>query len=244
MKKLIALMAMSVATLVAGVPAIAQESPLQGPGQGSGTVPIVFQLTIHGQVPDGEAFYLFTSLNGEAPAGFFCTTMPSGIGPRCEDGHTYTATIPVSTSDPFSYSYSVAPQSGPIEHFETHTKVFTPGEIVTASYTVPSSDDPQGDPPGDPPSSAPASDPASSTPSSVAPVQPVSHTTPAADQYSSESSTPSTTSTGSSATASSPSDNGSGIGGLLPDTGGAMPLLIVGAGLLAGGGILLRRFAH
>lgn len=231
-KKLITLMAILAAALVAAVPALAQESP----SRGSGTVPIVFQLTIHGQVPDGENFYLFTNLNGEAPAGFFCTTMSSGVGPRCEDGGTYTATIPVSTSDPFSYSYAVAPQSGSIEHFEAHTKVFTPGEIVTASYTVPSNDGPQGDPPSDP-QSAPTSDLASSAPSSVAPVQPVSHTTPATDQYSSGS-------TASSASTSPASGNGSGISGLLPNTGGAMPLLILGAGLLAGGGILLRRFVH
>ncbi|WP_273844610.1 hypothetical protein [Rubrobacter calidifluminis] len=203
MKRFVALIAVAGAALFAAAPTHASSA---GSGQGGGTIPIVFQLTVHGQVPQGESFYLFTDPGGEVPAGFFCSTKPGAVGPTCRDGGTYTVKIPVPAGEPLTFSYVLSPAGGPLQTIESHSKVFTPGEVVSTSYSFSGAD--------------PSSDPPASAPSSAA------STSAAADQYSSA--TPVSS-------ASSPAVD------VLPNTGGTIPVALLGGGFLIVGGILMRR---
>lgn len=200
MKRLVALMAVAGVALFAGSPAYADAL-----GRSGGTIPIVFQLTLHGRVPEGESFYLFTDPGGEVPAGFFCSTKPGAVGPTCRDGGTYTVKIPVPTDKPVSFSYVLSPTGSAIQTIESHSKLFTPGEVVSTSYSF-SGADSSGDPP------------AGTTPASSA-----ASTTAATDQYSSA---PPVSSASSPAVAVLPN-----TGGTLPAAliGGAS---LIGGGLL------------
>ncbi|MDP9352616.1 MAG: hypothetical protein M3P51_13905 [Chloroflexota bacterium] len=123
---------------------------------GEDTIDVTFRLTLHGDVPATDTFYLtaFTCTPGHVCTGSAATVVFCGTGKDpyfptpgpCEGGgHTYAETFPVPSGD--SLSYSLRRRQVGKEHEQGLSRgnlIVNRAHTISASYRYPESKDRQG----------------------------------------------------------------------------------------------------
>lgn len=214
LRKSTILAAMFVALLAASPSALAQESGEKVNG--------TFRLTLNGEAPENVSFWVETGAGGEG--GVICTTdaamVETGID-ECRDGGAVNEMTYAAPADGDIEYRIVGSQGAELsrEVIAEGSTVAEEGFVVEASYTF--SDEPVG---GEPEGTTPDEDNGA-----------------AGDQYGDESGN----ADGNNDSGDKNNKKGSEASpGVLPDTGGASPTVVVGALLLmAAGGFLAYRVA-
>lgn len=107
----------------------------------SETVELTFRLEVEGDVPGWQHFAVeYYPAGGQPGTLSLCTTAAGGgaAAPRCEGGHTYTATAEVPAGSAVTYRFLRHDTRAAPEYFKAASEAFDVDSSVSASYIFPS----------------------------------------------------------------------------------------------------------